>query len=323
MKEVRFIAENKEKWEVIEAFLEDGSGVAADDLAETYIQLTDDLSFARTFYPGSNLVVYLNQLAINVHQKIYINKKERQNRLKSLFLHEIPDAVFRHRRQLLYALLLFTGAILIGWFSAFRDQSYVRTIMGDTYVNMTLENIDKNDPMAVYGTMREGGMFVFLSVNNIRVALLAFGIGIFTSIATGFVLFSNGIMVGSFLQFFAQKSLLGIALSTIMIHGALELSAIVIAGAAGFILGNSYLFPGTYPRRQALVMGAKDSLKIMIGLMPIILIAAFLEGFVTRHYLAMGAPLRYLVILLSLAFIIWYFILYPRKKNIPYEQPNI
>ena len=79
------------------------------------------------------------------------------------------------------------------------------------------------------------------------------------------------------------------------------------------VLGNSFLFPGTYKRIDSLKMGAKRALKIMIGLIPVIVAAAILEGFVTKHYLAIGSVGRWLIIIISFAFIIWYFILYPRK----------
>jgi uncharacterized membrane protein SpoIIM required for sporulation len=98
----------------------------------------------------------------------------------------------------------------------------------------------------------------------------------------------------------------------IWIHGTLEISAIVIAGGAGLVMGNSFLFPKTYTRIESLKKGAADGMKIAIGLVPIFLTAAFFEGFVTRHthmpiWLSVG------ILGSSLLFIIWYVILYPRK----------
>ncbi|HVS96069.1 MAG TPA: stage II sporulation protein M, partial [Puia sp.] len=88
------------------------------------------------------------------------------------------------------------------------------------------------------------------------------------------------------------------------------ISAIIIAGASGLVLGNSILFPGTHKRLHSLKRGGKDGVKLMIGLVPIFIVAAFLEGFVTR-YSTMPIWLSISILLLSLCFVVWYFIVYP------------
>jgi len=100
----------------------------------------------------------------------------------------------------------------------------------------------------------------------------------------------------------------------IWIHGVLEISAIVIAGGAGIVLGNSLLFPKTYTRLISLKQGAKDGMKLVLGLVPIFIAAAFLESFVTRHS-EMPMWLSASILAASLAFIIWYVIIYPNKLN--------
>jgi uncharacterized membrane protein SpoIIM required for sporulation len=87
-----------------------------------------------------------------------------------------------------------------------------------------------------------------------------------------------------------------------------------VAGAAGLVLGNSILFPGTHKRLHSLRRGAKDGLKMMVGLVPIFVVAASLVGFVTR-YSAMPVWLSLLILLCSLTFVIWYFVLYPVRVN--------
>ena len=136
----------------------------------------------------------------------------------------------------------------MGILSAANDSMFVRLILGDAYVNMTEVNIESGDPMAVYKEMREFEMFLAITFNNVRVSFMAFVAGLLASFGTGFILLSNGIMVGAFQYFFYQKGLLGEALSVIYIHGTLELSAIVIAGGAGarirqWTLISWYLYP--------------------------------------------------------------------------------
>ena len=105
--------------------------------------------------------------------------------------------------------------------------------MGDAYVNMTEQNISNNDPMGVYKSHRQIDMFFGITFNNIRVSFVVFAAGIFLSLGTVFSLFRNGVMLGAFQYFFFKKGLLVTSILTIWIHGAIEISSIVIAGAAG------------------------------------------------------------------------------------------
>jgi uncharacterized membrane protein SpoIIM required for sporulation len=95
---------------------------------------------------------------------------------------------------------------------------------------------------------------------------------------------------------------------------------IIVAGCAGLVLGSSLLFPKTYNRWQSLLRGGKDAMKIAFGLVPFFLVAAFLEGFVTRHYLQMPALLKGFILAASLALIIWYFIIYPIRLHRKMER---
>ena len=143
---------------------------------------------------------------------------------------------------------------------------------------------------------------------------MVFVSGFLVSIGTVWLLFQNAVMLGAFQYYFFAKGLGWQSILVIWIHGTLEISSIIIAGAAGLILGNSILFPGTHSRLDSLKRGAKDGLKCLIGLVPIFIAAAFLEGFVTR-YSRMPLWLSIGILLASLTFIIWYFVLYPIKVD--------
>ena len=111
------------------------------------------------------------------------------------------------------------------------------------------------------------------------------------------------------------------SLLTIWIHGALEISSIVIAGGAGLTMGSGLLFPGTYTRLQAFGRSARDGLKIMLGTVPLFIIAGTLEGFVTRQT-ELPDLLRMLFILLCFAFIGWYYVVYPRRVARSAPEPS-
>ena len=318
MREALFLKQNKERWQQYERV----PSSDPDELAERFVQLTDDLAYARTFYPKSKTVSYLNGLASHFHLAIYKNRKEKSNRFVDFWVTELPLTLARYQRQLLYAFLFFMVFFLIGWLSARYDENFVRLILGDDYVNMTIENIEKGDPFGVYKSRDSLMMFLTIAFNNIQVSFWVYVLGIFAGVWTVYLLFTNGIMLGSFEYFFFSKGLGLKSLVVIFVHGTIEISAIIIAGAAGLILGKSWMFPGTFKRMDSLKIGAKDSLKIVLGLVPFFLVAAFLEGFITRHT-EMPLWLSISILAVSVLLIAWYFVIYPKQLKTRIETENL
>ena len=314
MREAVFVKLNGDKWKEIESYFNSPVNKDPDMLAGYYVQLTDDLSFARTQYPTSQVTEYLNAVTSRAHHLIYINKKEKSNRVITFWTQEVPEAVYTMRKELLIALLVFCTAIAIGAVSTRYDDTYTRLILGDAYVDMTLENIEKGDPMGVYASMDQLPMFLYIGFNNIRVSFYAFAAGLFFSVGAGLILFYNGIMLGSFQYFFYQKGLLLFSFLSIWIHGTIEISIIVVSGAAGIHLGNSFMYPGTLPRMESFMKGARNGIKVLIGLIPLFVIAALLESYVTRYSHWHWLP-KLTIILMSLSFIIYYFGILPTKLH--------
>jgi uncharacterized membrane protein SpoIIM required for sporulation len=308
MREAVFLRLNEAKWQQYESQPPAGP----DELAARFVELTDDLAYAQTFYPGSPTTRYLNDLTARQHQAIYKNKTESTGRFREFWRQELPLLVARHHRTLAVSFVLFTVFTLLGVLSAVYDDTFVRVVLGDAYVNKTLENIERGDPMAVYKSMSETPMFLLITINNIYVSLVAYALGATLGVGTVWALVRNGLMLGSFQYFFYQKGVLLPSLLTIWIHGTLEISAIVLAGGAGFVMARGLLFPGTYSRADSFRQAARDGLKLAIGLVPIFIVAGFLESFVTRHT-EMPTWLSLAIIGSSAAFIVWYFTIYPRQ----------
>ncbi len=312
MREAQFLKQNADKWKQYEHDIHHFDN--PDTFAERFVELTDDLAYAKTFYPDSNTSKYLNGLTSLFHQKIYRNKKEPPARILSFWQYELPFLFRQYHWQLLYSFLFFIVFTFLGVISAKYDDSFIRLILSDNYVNMTNQNIEKGDPFGVYKTQEETSMFFQIAYNNIQVSFLAFVLGITFSLGTVMLLMQNGLMLGSFEYYFFSKGLGLQSIPVIFLHGTLEISAIVIAGCSGLVLGSSLLFPKTYSRWHSLVKGGRDGMKIVFGLIPVFLVAAFLESFVTRHT-KMPLPVSYSILVLSLTFIIWYFIIYPIRLN--------
>ena len=314
MKEILFIRNNIDKWRSVEELIDNVNFEMPDRLAEAYTDLTADLAFAQTHYPHSRITIYLNNLSSSLHNELYRNKREKWSRVLTFWTQEVPDVMWKERRLLLISFLIFMVSVLIGVLSTLGDASFPRLILGDGYMDMTLENIAKGKPMGVYGSEEESVMFLGITLNNIMVSFNIFVSGVLTSFMPGYQLFQNGIMVGCFDTFFYQHGLLGESLLATMLHGTLELSAIVVAGAAGLPMGNGWLFPGTYSRIVSFQRGAKRGMKIVVGTVPLFVLAGFIESFITRHT-EINDFVRLTVILLSLCFVIFYFIYLPYKRN--------
>jgi len=321
MREAAFIKQNKNKWIKFESVLQNNAKLSPDELSGLYLDVTDDLSYSQTFYPSSETTSYLNELASVAHQKIYKSKKESRGRFYTFFLKEFPLEFKKYHPQLLLAFSIFFIFSIIGAYSAAVDDTFVRLILGDGYVNMTLANIENGDPMAVYKEANQSDMFLGITINNIRVALTAFGYGLFFGLGSIFIAMQNGIMLGSFQYFFFDQGLLWESSRTIWIHGTIEISVIIIATCAGLVVGKGMLFPGTYSRLQSFIRGVKAGLKIVISTVPFFIIAGLLEGFVTR-YTEMPDVLAILIIASSFFLILYYYVIYPYKLNAKKHATN-
>ncbi len=305
MREGQFIKRNINRWKNYQEPTED-----PDETAKRFMNLVDDLSYAKTFYPFSNTTRFINTLAAGIFLSIYRNKKEKKSRFAHFFAVEVPLIIRKHHQSMLYSFIFFLLFTLIGVFSAMHDQTFVRAILGDAYVDMTERNIANGDPFGVYKDSNEFFMFVRIAFNNVFVAFYTFVMGITLGFGTVYKLLQTGLMMGVFEYMFFHHGIGTKSIMTIFIHGTLELSAIVIAGGAGLILGKSIIFPKTFTRLQSLMRGAKDAIKIMVTLVPIFVTAAIFESYVTR-YTDMPFWLNVLILGGSLYFIIWYFVYYP------------
>lgn len=317
MKEIVFLNDNAKQWKKYENIL-DGKETANPDVqAELFIKITDDLSFAQTYFPKSETEQYLNSLASKIHHKIYINKKEKKGRFAFFWKYELPKELLVSRKYIFYSLLIFSVTVLIGVVSSANDGEYSRLILGDSYVNMTINNIEKGDPMGVYKEQDSFSMFAMIAFNNVKVMMMVYLLGLMLSLGSVYYIFVHGIMIGTFHYIFYQYNVLEESLITVWIHGTIEIFTLIVSGGAGIMMGNSILFPKTYSRYDSFLKGAKSSSKIVFGLIPFIILAAFLEGFVTRHT-EWNNVIRIGIVVISMVFIIAYFFVYPElnKKKI-------
>ena len=332
-----FIKKNVEKWNEYQHTQPENP----DEVAERFVVLVDDLSYAKTFYPQSKVTRWINGLAAGIYQSIYKNKKEKFSRVFSFWKYELPLLFQKYHRILFFCFIVFALFFAIGVFSSAKDETFIRSILGDSYVDMTEDNISKGDPFGVYRDENPFSMFVRIAVNNIGIAFFFVFGGLFVGIPTllGYPginvagLWQTGLQVGCFQYMFFAKGVGYKSILVIWVHGTLEILSLVIAATAGLVIAYGILFPKTYSRVESLKRSVKDALKIMIILIPVFILAAFFESYVTHlmsntfgKYGSGGLPVwaGILILITSLTFIAWYFIIYPIRLNKRgfYFQPN-
>lgn len=320
MKETTFINQNKKKWAKFEKMSKTQQN-DPDEMTRLFVELTDDLAFARTYYPKRSVRVYLNSLAQRVFHDLYKKKRTPLKKFFSFWVEDLPLEMYRARYAVLTSFVIFAIGMLIGIVSTLDNEDFLGSVIGYDYVIEAEKNISKNRPMSIYGGHSEELSFVMIAANNMKVMMITFVLGIFFSVGSGLYLFFNSIMVGAFQWFYVVRNLTLASFLTIWIHGAFEIPAIILSAAAGITMGNGMLFPGTLTRSQALVISAKRGIKMMIGIIPFIIAAAFIEGYATRHTVVttVGEPiptewspaLKWTFILTCFAIVLFYFVIYP------------
>jgi len=308
VREALFIKKNKDKWTEIQQ----SPSTDADEMANDFTRLVNDLAYAKTFYPSSKVTQFINGQAAKIYLSIYKNRKEDTNRIFYFWQYDLPLTIRKYHKVIFFTMVVFFVFYLVGFFSSRQDQDFTRMILGDGYVNKTIENIEDGNPFGVYQGGNSFLSWMGIMINNIGVAIRDFTEGIVFSIFSIKSILEFGVMVGVFHELFFSRGLgleWGLA---VMIHGTLEIWAFVVSSSAGVILGMGWLFPGTVKRLDSLKRAAKDGTKLLVGVIPVFMVAAFFEGFVTRHY-KMHWMLNVLILAASLSFVIWYFFIYPIK----------
>jgi uncharacterized membrane protein SpoIIM required for sporulation len=284
-------------WTRLEALLGacDTRGIRALDhrdlreLALLYRQTAADLSTARADPRSATLARYLNELLGRAHNHVYIGAPTGARGILYFFTQRFPQVFRETWRYTAAALLVFTAGAALGILLSVTDPAFERFLLG---VDM-IDTIDKREmwthsivaikPVASSGIM----------TNNIAVSFATFAGGILGGVGTLYAMAMNGLLIGV-VAFSCVRSGLGLSLfSFIAPHGSLELPSLFIAGGAGFLLGRGVLFPGRLSRRDSLLIAGRQAVRLLLGVIPLLVIAGIIEGFVSPTDLAV--PFKFLI----------------------------
>jgi len=227
---------------------------------------------------------YVNELVARAHARIYAVQPRSGLGLRVYFFGMVP-AVFRRRWRYLAASTALTVAVAVMSYAGVRwEPRFAHELLGG-FAEAVEEFARSGEAAGRYFADQPfvqylgGGSFsAFLFVHNLQVAVQAFALGITAGLGTLFVLLSNGMMIGAFLAIGANEEALGRLLSVAAPHGALEIPAIMIAGAGGLLMGHAIISPGRWRRADALKLAARDALALLVSTVPMFLAAGIIEG---------------------------------------------
>ena len=247
-----------------------------------YRGLTADLARVRTYGAGPELVGALERWVGAGHNLLYRRRRRIAHGLGRWLAVGFPRAVRRHRIPVLLATALFYGPAGMTFAAVRGDPLLGRTMVGSAMLTRA-ENTVKGDPAARYlerdvAALEMPVLSAALTTNNVGVTFLAFAGGLLAGAGTLAVLLLNGLMLGSVLGAYANEGVLTVILAFVFPHGFVELTAICIAGGAGFGLGSALLVPGRLTRADALRARGRDLLALLLGAAVMLVVAGVIEG---------------------------------------------
>lgn len=325
MEEREFVAGSKAIWErlasAVKETRERGVGrVGAGTLKrmhEDYRHAAADLAYAQTHYPGSETIAYLNRLVAFAHGELYGTPPRRLRVAWDFLIAGYPRLIRKNWRAVAISSAVFMVASVLGFSLAFTNYPLARVLLPAEYRDSIGDSIERggnegsNEEMAELAPV----FSAYITSNNIQVSLLAFAGGMTFGALTTYALTMNGLLLGVLAGMFTKG---GGALgfwALIVPHGALELPAIMLAGAAGLVLARALLFPGDLTRADALRANSGDAVRLVTGAIPLFIIAGLIEAFLTPRggidpalKIAFGA----IVFLLLMAYVVL-----PGRKGAP------
>lgn len=313
MRESKFIEQNLNKWQNWESNLSKGN-LAPEELEKAFVQLNDDLSYAQTHYKNRSVRIFLNNLLAPIYHKIQKSRSWSWKNIGAFFAIDVPHASYQARGFFLVSLCCVMMGIFTGYLGSRQDTRFMTTVLGPEYISITLENIKKGKPLNIYAMQPSDQMFISIFTNNFRVGILVFALGMFFCFGSMVLMFINGIVLGVFTFLMVSHGQTAQYVLTVYQHGTIEILGMIVEGGAGMMVGYGLLFPGTLSRFRSMREYALKAVKIFISCLPLILIAAIIESYITR-YTEIHLAIRISVIVISLIYMVGYYLILPYRLN--------
>ncbi len=283
----RFLGERRPSWQQLEALLTQTqtnirrlSPSELATLGRLYRSTTSDLALAQRDFPNQPVNHYLNGLVSRAHAQIYQEEPLRQRALQNFYRQQFPVL---YRALLPYTSLCFAVFLIgamIAYFVTWRQPDTIYLFAGPEIESIVRQVEDGQLWTEIAPTARSAASS-FILTNNIRVMFLTFAGGITAGLLTFWVILSNGLHLGTIFGLLQAYGLSGGLAEFIVAHGFIELSVIFLAGGCGLYMGDGILRPGLQTRRAALIGRSRTSVQLILGCVPLLILAGLIEGFIS------------------------------------------
>lgn len=281
-----FLQNRQASWQELENLLRQAQGSAGrltptqiETLGRLYRAAVSDLALAQRDFPQHDVTRYLNQLVARGHSALYRGNLFSTRDLRHFFTHTMPQTWRAAWRFNLLALLLLFGPALLGGALTLRQPELASVVL-PAEVQGIIYDIENQQPWFYFEGGDQPAAASFITSNNIRVSVLAFGGGMLAGLLTVYVLVFNGLMLGGVLGLAIHHQFYDL-INFVIGHGVIELSVIAFAGASGLMLGWAIIQPGTYSRADALKLAGRRALIILTFSALALIVAGAIEGFIS------------------------------------------
>jgi len=280
------------------------------ELGLLYRQTASDLAIVREDNTSNQLSAYLNSLLGRAHNLIYMGHRPKINELRKFYTESYPQVFRETFPQTMLAFGVFLVTALAAFALTMHDPSFAHRMLGAQMMDtiekreMWTHSIVTVKPLAASAIM----------TNNLSVSFTTFALGITAGIGTAWMMVVNGLLLGVIGAATWHAGMAEQLWSFVAPHGVLELPAIFIAGGAGFEIARGMLFPGLLPRRESLALAGGRAARLVLGTIPMLIVAGTIEGFLSPSDIAV--PLKFLFAAVMFAALVAYLNLKPRDSSL-------
>lgn len=296
----RWIARREPNWKRLEGLLQQAekqgiktlSASEIKDLASLYRSVSADLARVRTKKLGNTLTQDLQKLTARSYNQIYQGSQRQEwQQVKDFYLWGFPRVVRETWEYIAIATGIFLLLALIAWWYGWRDPTFIAVTVPEQIVE-TVEGDGELWMGSIVGI--EPLASSSITINNLKVSFAAIAGGITAGLYTIFIMANNGLHIGAVATLVGKNNLAYPFWAFVFPHGSLELPAIFLAGGAGLLIGKAMVFPGKYKRIDALKSNGIKAARLLLGIIPLLIIAGTIEGFFSPSP-SVPNPIKYLV----------------------------
>ncbi|WP_040208934.1 stage II sporulation protein M [Neobacillus jeddahensis] len=306
----QFVKKHREEWKQLEQLVTMFSkrrkhitGEMITQYHRLYQKAAQHLSYSQTYFPTDEVTQYLNGLVSKSHNLLYKDQVSSAKQLRYFLTTKFIGLLVEQWKFVLLAMILFIIGAIGSFFAVLNEPLHIHSVLpAEIARGVDPDQLGK-------GTAAVDSSFMSASImtNNMQVAIFAFAGGITFGLVTVYLLIYNGIMIGALAALFWHYDKSYDFWAYIVPHGMIELTAIFIAGGAGLLMGYKLLVPGEYSRGYQLKQQAKRSVQLLLGTLPLFVIAGLIEGYITPAAISLEA--KYLVAILTVIGLILYVII--------------